>query len=74
MIVESEKSDADRTVETVRIRNEELRKKYEQLFLENDHRIDLDDHVREMNELKRLTGSLDCSFNLFISSNFLQMN
>jgi hypothetical protein len=56
MIIESEKTEADRTVETIRIRNEELRKKYEQLIMDNDHRIHLEDHVREINEMKRLTG------------------
>ena len=59
MIAESEKSDADRTLETIRIRNEELRKKYEQLIIDNDHRIHVEDHVREMNEMKRLTGSMN---------------
>jgi predicted metal-dependent hydrolase len=57
MIVESEKTEADRTLETVRIRNEELRKKYEQLIIDNDHRMHVEDHVREITEMKRLTGS-----------------
>ena len=56
MIAESEKTDADRILETIRIRNDELRKKYEQLILDNDHRIHLEDHMRELNEMKRLTG------------------
>jgi predicted metal-dependent hydrolase len=56
MIVESEKTEADRTLETIRIKNEELRKKYEQLIMDNDHRIHVEDHVRELNEMKRLTG------------------
>ncbi len=56
MIIESEKTEADHSLETIRIRNEELRKKYEQLIMDNDHRIHLDDHIREMNEMKRLTG------------------
>lgn len=62
MIVESEKSDADRTVETIRIRNEELRKKYEQLIVDNDHRIHVDEHVRELNEMRRLTGEIGSFF------------
>jgi hypothetical protein len=56
MIVESEKTEGDRTVETIRIRNEELRKKYDQLIMDNDHRIHVEDHVREIAEMKRLTG------------------
>jgi len=68
MIIESEKTEADRTVETIRIRNEELRKKYEQLIMDNDHRIHLDDHVREINEMKRLTGSIYSLFYLLIFS------
>ena len=56
MIIESEKTEADRTLGTIRIRNEELRKKYEQLIMDNDHRIHIEDHVRELNEMKRLTG------------------
>lgn len=58
MVVESEKSEGDRTVETLRIRNEELRRKYEQLIIDNDHRIHVEDHVRELNEMKRLTGRI----------------
>jgi hypothetical protein len=66
MVAESEKSEADRTVETIRIRNEELRKKYEQSIIDNDHRIHVDDHIREMNEMKRLTSSIDSLFHPFI--------
>lgn len=56
MILESEKAESDRLLETMRIRNEELRKKYEQSILENNHRIHVEDHVREVSEMKRLTG------------------
>jgi len=56
MIAESEKVDADRTLETIRLRNDDLRKKYEQLILDNDHRIHLEDHMRELTEMRRLTG------------------
>jgi hypothetical protein len=59
MIAESEKTEADRTLETIRMRNDELRKKYEQLIIDNDHRIHVDEHIREMNEMKRLTSSID---------------
>lgn len=58
MLAESEKIDADRCLETIRLRNDELRKKYEQLIFDNDHRIHLEDHVRELTEMKRLTGEL----------------
>ncbi|UJR21266.1 hypothetical protein I4U23_024361 [Adineta vaga] len=58
MIVESEKTEGDRTLEMIRIKNEELRKKYEELIIENDHRIHVEEHVREMNEMKRLTDEL----------------
>lgn len=56
MIAESEKVDADRTLETIRLRNDDLRKKYEQLILDNDHRIHLEDHMKELTEMRRLTG------------------
>lgn len=59
MIVETEKTEGDRTLETIRIKNEELRKKYEQIVVENDHRIHVEDHVREINEMKRLTGIMN---------------
>ena len=58
MVAESDKADADRTVGTVRLRNEELRKNYDQVILQNDHRMHVDDHVREMTEMKRLLGSI----------------
>ena len=58
ILAESDKADADRTVGTIRLRNEELRKNYEQVILENDHRMHVDDHVREMTEMKRLLGSI----------------
>jgi predicted metal-dependent hydrolase len=58
MIVESDKTEADRTVEIIRIKNEELRKKYEQLIVNNDHRIHVEDHVREIHEMKRITGEI----------------
>ncbi|CAF1128948.1 unnamed protein product [Rotaria sordida] len=58
MIIESEKTEADRLLETMRIKNEELRKNYEKLIMDNDHRIHVDDHVREISEMKRLTDEL----------------
>ena len=58
MVAESDKADADRTVGTIRLRNEELRKNYDQVILQNDHRMNVDDHVREMTEMKRLLGSV----------------
>ncbi|CAF3413939.1 unnamed protein product [Rotaria sp. Silwood1] len=58
MIIESEKTEADRLLKTMRIKNEELRKQYEQLIIDNDHRMHVEDHVREINEMKRLTDEL----------------
>ena len=58
MVAESDKADADRTVGTIRLRNEELRKNYDQVILQNDHRMHVDDHVQEMTEMKRLLGSI----------------
>lgn len=62
LIAEAEKTEADRALETLRLRNEDLRRKYEQLMLDNNHRIHVQEHVYEMSEMKRLTGSI------FISS------
>ena len=61
MIVESEKTENERTLETIRIRNEELKRKYDQLMLDNTHRIHVQEHVQEISEMKRLTGKY--SFN-----------
>ena len=57
LIVESEKSESDRILETIRIRNDDLKRKYEQLMLDNNHRIHIQEHVQEVSEMKRLTGS-----------------
>lgn len=56
MIIENEKAEADRLVKATRIKNEELTKKYEQLIIDNDHRMHVEDHVREISEMKRVTG------------------
>ncbi|CAF4700539.1 unnamed protein product, partial [Rotaria magnacalcarata] len=48
MVIESEKTEADRLVQNMRIKNEELRNKYEQSIIDNDHRIHVEDHVREI--------------------------
>ena len=56
LIVESEKTDADRILETIRIRNEDLKRKYEQLLLDNNHRIHIQEHIHEIGDMKRLTG------------------
>ena len=58
MIVESEKTDADRILDTIRMKNEDLRRKYDQLMMDNNHRIHVQEHVNEIGEMKRLTGSL----------------
>jgi predicted metal-dependent hydrolase len=58
MIVDNEKIEADRLLETMRIRNEDLRRKYEQLMMDNNHRIHVQEHMHEINEMKRLTGSM----------------
>lgn len=64
LIVESEKSEGDRILETIRIRNEDLKRKYEQLMLENNHRIHIQEHVQEVTEMKRLTGSINALITL----------
>ncbi len=56
LIVESEKTESDQILETIRIRNEDLKRKYEQLMLDNNHRIHIQEHVQEISEMKRLTG------------------
>lgn len=71
MILESEKSEGDRTIETLRIRNDELRRKYEQLIIDNGRRIDFDEHMRELNETKRFTGKTPSIDNR--STSFIQM-
>ncbi len=56
LIVENEKTESDRILDTIRIRNEDLKRKYEQLMLDNNHRIHIQEHLQEINEMKRLTG------------------
>ena len=56
LIVESEKTEGDRILETIRIRNDDLKRKYEQLMLDNNHRIHIQEHVQEISDMKRLTG------------------
>lgn len=62
MIIENEKAEADRLVKATRIKNEELTKKYEQLIIDNDHRMHVEDHVREISEMKRVTGLIYCVY------------
>lgn len=56
MIVESEKVENDRILETIRIRNGDLKRRYDQLLIDNNHRIHVQEHVQEIGEMKRLTG------------------
>lgn len=55
-MLENEKNEAQRTVEKLRMKNEELRLKYDQLLIGNDSRIDVNDHIREITESKRSFG------------------
>ncbi len=71
LIVESEKTESDRILETIRIRNEDLKRKYEQLMLDNNHRIHIQEHMQEINEMKRLTGYIQfISFSFNFSKSF----
>ena len=45
LIVENEKTEGDRILETIRIRNEDLKRKYEQLMMDNNHRIHVQEHM-----------------------------
>jgi hypothetical protein len=56
MIAESEKTESDRILETIRIRHDDLKRKYDQLMLDNNHRIHVQEHIQEIGEMKRLTG------------------
>jgi hypothetical protein len=72
LIVESEKTEGDRILETIRIRNDDLKRKYEQLMLDNNHRIHIQEHIQEISEMKRLTGLISSiSYN---SLNFLPVD
>jgi hypothetical protein len=62
LIVESEKTESDRVLETIRLRNEDLKRKYEQLMLDNNHRIHIQEHMQEITEMKRLTGTRRTGF------------
>lgn len=57
MIVENEKTEGDRILEEIRVRNEDLKRKYDLLMLDNHHRIHVQEHVHEISEMKRLTGN-----------------
>jgi hypothetical protein len=56
LIVENEKTESDHTLETIRIKNDDLKRKYEQIMIDNNHRIHIQEHVQEISEMKRLTG------------------
>ncbi|CAF2815027.1 unnamed protein product [Rotaria sp. Silwood2] len=58
LIIESEKTESDRILETIRMRNEDLKRKYDQLMIDNNHRIHVQEHVQEISEMKRLTDEL----------------
>ncbi|CAF0741166.1 unnamed protein product [Adineta steineri] len=58
MVVESEKTESDRILETIRIRNEDLKRKYDQLMLDSNHKIHVQEHMQEISEMKRLTDEL----------------
>ncbi|CAF0930328.1 unnamed protein product [Rotaria sp. Silwood1] len=58
LIAESEKTESDRILETIRIRNEDLKRKYDQLMMDSNHRIHIQEHVYEISEMKRLTDEL----------------
>lgn len=58
LIVESEKTESDRILETIKIKNDDLKRKYEQLLMDNSHRIHIQEHIQEINEMKRLTDEL----------------
>ncbi|CAF0777451.1 unnamed protein product [Adineta ricciae] len=58
LIVESEKSESDRVLDTIRLRNDDLKRKYDQLMLDNSHRIHVQEHMQEISEMKRLTDEL----------------
>ncbi len=65
LIVENEKTESDHTLETIRIKNDDLKRKYEQIMIDNNHRIHIQEHVQEISEMKRLTGQF-----VFFSINF----
>ncbi|CAF4499406.1 unnamed protein product, partial [Didymodactylos carnosus] len=58
LLIESERTETDKNLETVRLKNQDLTRRYEQLMVANDHRINVDEHVREISEMKRLTDEL----------------
>ena len=67
LIVENEKTESDRILETIRMRNDDLKRKYEKLMLENNHRIHIQEHIQEISEMKRLTGSISIIGNLLLN-------
>ncbi|CAF1317990.1 unnamed protein product [Rotaria magnacalcarata] len=58
MIVENEKTENDRILETIRMRNEDLKRKNDHLVMDSNHRIHVQEHVHEISEMKRLTDEL----------------
>ena len=61
------------------MKNDELKRKYEQLLMDNTHRIHVQEQIHEINEMKRLTGSKNLSIffvfaNSKICSLYMQMN
>mgnify|MGYP000524807635 CR=1 FL=1 len=56
IMIENEKTENGQALETFRIRNEDLKRKYEQLMIDNKHRIHVQEHIQEISQMKRLTG------------------
>lgn len=46
------------------MKNDDLKRKYEQLMLDSNHRIHIQEHVQEISEMKRLTGLFVFSFSI----------
>lgn len=56
LLVQNEKLENIRTIETMKIRYEELQTKFDGLMIEKDRRIGIEEHLREIHEMKRSLG------------------
>ncbi|CAF0866434.1 unnamed protein product [Didymodactylos carnosus] len=58
LLVESERTETDKNIEYVRLKNQYLTRRYEQLMFDSDHHINVEEHIKEISEMKRLTDEL----------------
>lgn len=53
LFLESEKTDLVNEMDILKLKNDELQRKYNEILVENERRIDVQTHLNQINELKK---------------------